>query len=116
MKHFLKANLNSEIYAHLRNYKVVIRRYWLFFTKGGASYLTVGGIAKLLDRPTERSDFGARGRKRIEEIYSWRRVAMATADVYTEVVNEWRGRPANTTTSASVGTRRAHQSSASRAV
>ena len=50
------------------------------------------GIAKLLDRPAERSDFGARGRARIEEFYSWRRVALATADVYAEVVNEWRGR------------------------
>jgi pyruvyl transferase EpsI len=44
LKRFLKANLNSEIYARLRNYKVVIRRYWLFFTKGGAGYLTVEGI------------------------------------------------------------------------
>ena len=74
------------------------------------------GISSLLDRPAVRREFGERGRRRIEESYSWRRVALATAEVYAEVVNEWRGRPANTTTSASLGKRRAHQSSASRVV
>ena len=74
------------------------------------------GITSLLSRPTLRRELGPRGRRRIEENYSWRRVAMATASAYAEVVNEWRGRPANTTTSASVGTRRAHQSRASSVV
>ena len=74
------------------------------------------GISSLLDRPATRRELGERGRRRIEECYSWRRVALATAEVYAEVVNEWRGRPANTTTSASLGKRRAHQSSASRVV
>ena len=71
------------------------------------------GIASLLDRAATRRELGPRGRRRIEESYSWRRVAMATSDAYAEVVNEWRGRPANTMTSARAGKRRAHQSSAS---
>ena len=72
------------------------------------------GIRTLLDDPDRRAALGRRGRTRIAAAYSWPRIAAATADVYAELVAE-RGRPASSTTSASVGSRRASQSSASSA-
>jgi glycosyltransferase involved in cell wall biosynthesis len=65
------------------------------------------GIRRLLDAPARRAELGGVGRKGIEQAYAWPRVAKATADVYTEVVAERRGRPAMTTTSARAGTARA---------
>ncbi|MCH2171210.1 glycosyltransferase family 4 protein [Myxococcota bacterium] len=68
------------------------------------------GIRQLLERPEHRRELGRRGRERIEGRYSWRRIAEATAEVYAAVLDERRGRPARTTTSASAGTLRANQS------
>jgi glycosyltransferase involved in cell wall biosynthesis len=73
-----------------------------------------GGIRTLLDRPSHRAELGDRGRERIVAAYAWPRVAEATAAVYEEVLAE-RGRPARTTTSESIGRRRASQSSPSSA-
>jgi glycosyltransferase involved in cell wall biosynthesis len=70
-------------------------------------------LGKLLEQPEARARLSARGRERIESAYAWPRVAQDTAAVYEEVVGDWRGRPASTTTSASEGTRRATQSSVS---
>jgi len=69
-------------------------------------------IASLLEQPAARAKLAARGRERIVKAYAWPRVAEATAAVYTEVIDGLRGRPANTTTSASEGTLRASQSNA----
>jgi glycosyltransferase involved in cell wall biosynthesis len=69
-------------------------------------------IASLLEQPAARAELSARGRERIVKAYAWPRVAEATAAVYTEVIDGLRGRPANTTTSASEGARRANQSNA----
>ena len=73
------------------------------------------GIRQLLERPDDRRELGRRGRERIEQRYSWRRIAEATAQVYASVLAERSGRPARTTTSASAGTLRANQSSPSSA-
>jgi glycosyltransferase involved in cell wall biosynthesis len=70
------------------------------------------GIADLLARPEARAELGARGRRGIALAYSWPRIAAATAEAYALAIADRRGRPASTTTSASVGARRASQSSA----
>jgi glycosyltransferase involved in cell wall biosynthesis len=72
------------------------------------------GILRLLDDPPLRAELGARGREGVVAAYAWPRIAAATAEVYAEVVRA-RGRPARTTTSDSVGMRRASQSSPSSA-
>jgi len=72
------------------------------------------GLRTLLEQPALRAELGRRGRAGIEAAYGWPRIAAATADVYAELLRE-RGRPASTTTSASVGSRRASQSSPSSA-
>jgi glycosyltransferase involved in cell wall biosynthesis len=68
------------------------------------------GIASLLEHPEARAELGARGRRGIEAAYAWPRVAEATAAVYADAIEERRGRPASTTTSASAGSRRASAS------
>ena len=69
------------------------------------------GIAGLLEQPCARAELGERGRRGVAAVYAWPRVAQATAAVYAEAIEERRGRPASTTTSASEGSRRASQSS-----
>ena len=63
------------------------------------------GITSLLEQPSARAEFGERGRRGVDAVYAWPRVAQATAAVYAEAIAERRGRPASTTTSASEGTR-----------
>ncbi|MCZ6463729.1 MAG: glycosyltransferase family 4 protein [Proteobacteria bacterium] len=70
------------------------------------------GIAGLLEQPDARAVLGDRARRRVEEMFSWPRVAAATESVYREIVAERRGRPASTATSAQAGARRAIQSRA----
>jgi glycosyltransferase involved in cell wall biosynthesis len=65
-------------------------------------------ISRLLSDTEGRAQMAKRGRERVVETLSWPRVAVATADVYAEVVAESsragrRGRPTITMTSESVG-------------
>jgi glycosyltransferase involved in cell wall biosynthesis len=71
------------------------------------------GIGELLAQPAARAELGAQGRKGVVAAYSWPSVARHTAEVYAELVSEWRGRPASTITSAPAGQRRAIASSVS---
>ena len=71
------------------------------------------GIADLMARPETRSELGKLGCKRVEEAYSWSRVARATAVAYEEIVDASRisrGLPARITTSDRPGSRRASRS------
>jgi len=43
-------------------------------------------LAALLDDPERRTRYGAAGRRRVEELFSWRAVAAATAAAYTEAI------------------------------
>jgi glycosyltransferase involved in cell wall biosynthesis len=45
-------------------------------------------VAALLDDPERRARMGAAGRRRVEEMFSWRAVASATAAVYEEAIAE----------------------------
>ena len=68
-------------------------------------------IASLLGHPEMRREMGSRARPLIEATFSWPRVAERTAQIYLDVLEERRlGRPARTTTSAMLGSRRASQS------
>jgi glycosyltransferase involved in cell wall biosynthesis len=49
-------------------------------------------LAALLDDPERRARYGAAGRHRVEELFSWRAVAAATAAAYEEVVAEFGSR------------------------
>jgi glycosyltransferase involved in cell wall biosynthesis len=72
-------------------------------------------ISELLDRPATRAELGVQGRKRVETVYAWPRVAATTVEVYRELVAARRGRPASITTSAQAGARFASAPSASSA-
>jgi glycosyltransferase involved in cell wall biosynthesis len=70
-------------------------------------------ITSLLEQPAARLELGYRGRRGIEQAYSWPSVAAATAEIYAETLGAARarrGRPASSTTSASDGRRRASPS------
>ena len=47
-------------------------------------------IAALLDDPERRTRMGAAGRARVEELFSWRAVAEATAAAYEETIADFR--------------------------
>jgi glycosyltransferase involved in cell wall biosynthesis len=47
-------------------------------------------IAALLDDPERRTAMGARGRARVEALFSWRAVAEATAAAYEETIADFR--------------------------
>ena len=47
-------------------------------------------LADLLDDPERRAAYGAAGRRRVEELFSWRAVAAATAAAYEKVVQDFR--------------------------
>jgi glycosyltransferase involved in cell wall biosynthesis len=61
------------------------------------------GILELMNAPARRRELGAKARERVDAHLSWRRVAAVTAEGYAEVLDERRGRPTSTMTSASVG-------------
>ena len=62
------------------------------------------GVRSLLESTEARTLMAKRGRERVVETLSWRRVAAATAEVYAELVERSeRGRPTRTMTSARVG-------------
>ncbi len=48
-------------------------------------------LAALLDDPERRERMGAAGRRRVQELFSWRAVAAATAAAYEEVITDYRG-------------------------
>jgi len=47
-------------------------------------------IAKMLDDPERRARYGAAGRRRVEELFSWRAVAAKVAIAYEEVIADYR--------------------------
>lgn len=47
-------------------------------------------IAALLDDPARRERMGAAGRRRVEELFSWRAVATKTAEAYERTIAEFR--------------------------
>ncbi len=46
-------------------------------------------MAALLDDPARRATYGANGRKRVEELFSWRAVAQTMTQVYEETIHEY---------------------------
>ena len=70
------------------------------------------GIEDLISQPERRRELAATGRARVNEIFSWQKIAARTAEVYAEVLSERRGRPTTTITSASTGAKRASASKA----
>ena len=51
-------------------------------------------VAALLDDPERRARYGAAGRRRVEELFSWRAVAAATAAAYSDAIADFRSDPA----------------------
>jgi glycosyltransferase involved in cell wall biosynthesis len=58
-------------------------------TPGDVGELT-SAIAALLDDPERRTRMGAAGRARVQELFSWRAVAEATAAAYEETIADYR--------------------------
>src|SRR6185436_15706056 len=58
-------------------------------TPGDVAELTTA-IAALLDDPDRRDEMGRAGRRRVDELFSWRAVAAATAAAYDEVIADYR--------------------------
>jgi glycosyltransferase involved in cell wall biosynthesis len=54
-------------------------------------------IAALLDDPERRVRYGLAGRKRVEELFSWRAVAQKVAAAYEEVIEDYRVSTGSTT-------------------
>jgi glycosyltransferase involved in cell wall biosynthesis len=50
----------------------------------------VASLRALLDDPERRARYGAAGRRRVEELFSWRAVAAATAAAYDEAIEDHR--------------------------
>jgi glycosyltransferase involved in cell wall biosynthesis len=50
----------------------------------------VAAVGALLDDPERRARYGAAGRRRVEELFSWRAVAQKVAAVYDEVIADYR--------------------------
>jgi glycosyltransferase involved in cell wall biosynthesis len=58
-------------------------------TPGDVGELTVA-LAGLLDDPERRARLGANGRKRVDELFSWRAVAATVAAAYEKVIADFR--------------------------
>jgi glycosyltransferase involved in cell wall biosynthesis len=56
----------------------------------GDVYELEQAIAALLDDPERRTTMGAAGRARVEQLFSWRAVAEATAAAYEETIADFR--------------------------
>ena len=70
------------------------------------------GIRELLESPQRRMQISQQARSRVEANFSWSRVAQTTVRVYREAIEERRGRPTSTITSANRGHSRAAPSTA----
>jgi glycosyltransferase involved in cell wall biosynthesis len=57
-------------------------------TPGDVGELTVA-LAGLLDDPERRARLGANGRKRVDELFSWRAVAATVAAAYEKVIEDY---------------------------
>jgi glycosyltransferase involved in cell wall biosynthesis len=57
-------------------------------TPGDVGELTVA-LAAMLDDPARRAEYGARGRARVEELFSWRAVAEKVAAAYQDVIDAY---------------------------
>ena len=57
-------------------------------TPGDVGELT-GALAALLDDPERRAEMGRNGRKRVQELFSWRAVASQVAEVYESAVADY---------------------------
>jgi glycosyltransferase involved in cell wall biosynthesis len=57
-------------------------------TPGDVGELTVA-LAGLLDDPERRARLGANGRKRVDELFSWRAVAATVATAYEKVIEDY---------------------------
>src|SRR6185312_14078796 len=51
----------------------------------------VAAVGALLDDPERRDRYGAAGRRRVEELFSWRAAAVATAAAYDEAIADFTG-------------------------
>jgi glycosyltransferase involved in cell wall biosynthesis len=50
-------------------------------------------LERMLDDPERRERMGAAGRRRVQELFSWRAVAAATAAAYEEVIADYEEHP-----------------------
>lgn len=50
----------------------------------------VAALDRLLDDPVRREQMGSKGRRRVQELFSWRAVAIAVASAYAETIDEYR--------------------------
>jgi glycosyltransferase involved in cell wall biosynthesis len=62
-------------------------------TPGDVGELTIA-LENLLDDPERRERMGRAGRQRVEDLFSWRAVAVATAEAYERAVADKLGTPA----------------------
>jgi glycosyltransferase involved in cell wall biosynthesis len=53
-------------------------------------------IAALLDDPERRARYGAAGRRRVDELFSWRAVAATVSAAYEEVIEDYRASTGST--------------------
>ena len=49
----------------------------------------VAAVGALLDDPARRARYGAAGRRRVEELFSWRAAAIATAAAYEDAIADF---------------------------
>ena len=57
-----------------------------YLVKPGSSESIAREISALLDAPQKRLGMGIEGRKRVTNLFTWRRTAERTADLYYEAI------------------------------
>jgi glycosyltransferase involved in cell wall biosynthesis len=67
----------------------------------------ITALGSLLDDPDRRARYGAAGRRRVEELFSWRAVAAATAAAYEDAIADLGSRPTGSVTRSAVRVPRA---------